>query len=288
MPDGERHKNFRVLQSAVHFLAASGSERGDLVVALGGGVVSDLAGVAAALYLRGIAFVQIPTTLLAQLDASVGGKVAVNTQLRKNLIGTFHQPALVIIDTDTLHTLPARELTSGWCEAIKQGAVGSRKLFNLTRRYLESRGDRANNEHTEHLSSLVAAHCCYKAGVGARDERESLSCAPERSRRILNFGHTVGHALEAVTNFRRFRHGEAVGVGMLAAAEISNRLGLLETSEVKMLLRDHPFGRKLTTRRRSRSSPDPESDRQGQEMPGWNYPMGAAARNWPSPDCGRC
>src|SRR5437764_1592658 len=142
MKDGEQYKSLRSLEQALTFLSRSGIERNDAVVALGGGVVGDLAGFAAATYLRGVAFIQVPTTLLAQIDASVGGKTGVNTRAGKNLVGAFHQPRLVLIDTDTLRTLPPRELTAGWCEAIKQGAVGDRKLFERTRKFLEDEARR--------------------------------------------------------------------------------------------------------------------------------------------------
>jgi 3-dehydroquinate synthase len=138
MKDGEQHKSLNSLEQALTFLGKSGLERTDSVVALGGGVVGDLAGFAAATYLRGVAFIQVPTTLLAQIDASVGGKTAVNTPAGKNLVGAFHQPRLVVIDTDTLQTLPQRELTAGWCEAVKQGAAGDRKLFDRTVRLLRT------------------------------------------------------------------------------------------------------------------------------------------------------
>src|SRR5205085_1793168 len=222
--DGERHKSLRVAGRVLESLAALRLERSDAVVALGGGVVGDLAGFVAALYLRGIAFVQAPTTLLAQIDASVGGKTAVNTRAGKNLLGAFHQPRGVVIDTRTLASLPARELTAGWCEAIKQGAIGSRRLFAQTRDYLLPA---KATESAAQLTDLIAAQCAFKARVVAGDERESVTRTDARSRRILNFGHTVAHALEAVTAYRRFRHGEAVGRGMIAAAEISHRLGLL-------------------------------------------------------------
>ncbi|MFL6210182.1 MAG: 3-dehydroquinate synthase [Pyrinomonadaceae bacterium] len=229
MGEGERHKSLREAEQALAFLSQVGLERSDALVALGGGVVGDLAGFAAAVYLRGIAWLQAPTTLLAQIDASVGGKTAVNTRTGKNLIGAFHQPRAVVIDTRTLDTLPARELTAGWCEAIKQGAVGSRRLFAQTRSYLL--GEQAPDQ----LRELIAAQCAFKARIVAGDERESVGRTDARSRRILNFGHTVAHALEAVTGFRRFRHGEAVGRGMIAAGEISNRLGLLPASELESL-----------------------------------------------------
>ncbi len=230
MGEGERHKSLRAAEQALAFLAQSGLERSDAVVALGGGVVGDLAGFAAAVYLRGLAFVQVPTTLLAQIDASVGGKTGVNTRAGKNLIGAFHQPRAVCIDTRTLDTLPPRELTAGWCEAIKQGAVGGRRLFNATRRYLSSAAPAPAE-----LSALIAAQCAFKARIVAGDEREAVGRTDARSRRILNFGHTLAHALEAVTHYRRFRHGEAVGRGLIAAGEISNRLGLLADSELESL-----------------------------------------------------
>jgi 3-dehydroquinate synthase len=242
MGDGERHKNLRTAERALAFFSASKLERTDAVVALGGGVVGDLAGFAAAVYLRGIAFLQAPTTLLAQIDASVGGKTAVNTADGKNLIGAFHQPRAVVISTETLLTLPPRELTAGWCEAIKQGAVGSRRLFEQTRRFLvaERAGETARaperaQRRADELAALIAAQCSFKAKIVAGDEREDAGRTDAHSRRILNFGHTAAHALEAVTRYRRFRHGEAVGYGMLVAAEISQRLGMLDASELESL-----------------------------------------------------
>ena len=237
MSEGERHKTLRTAERALDFFAERGLERTDAVVALGGGVVGDLAGFAAALYLRGVDFIQVPTTLLAQIDASVGGKTGVNTRAGKNLTGAFHQPRAVLIDTDTLRTLPPRELTAGFCEAVKHGAVGGRRLFVRTRDFLASRvagkhARLADDEGGDALASLIADHCAFKAKIVAGDERESVARTDARSRRVLNFGHTVGHALEAVTRYRRFRHGEAVGHGMAVAAEISNRLGLLDGSEL--------------------------------------------------------
>jgi 3-dehydroquinate synthase len=240
MGEGERHKNLRTAERALAFFSESKLERTDAVVALGGGVVGDLAGFAAAVYLRGIAFLQVPTTLLAQIDASVGGKTAVNTREGKNLIGAFHQPRAVVISTDTLLTLPPRELTAGWCEAIKQGAVGSSSLFEQTRRFLVAeRTSETTPEDThrraDELTDLIAAQCSFKAKIVADDEREDAARTDARSRRILNFGHTAAHALEALTHYRRFRHGEAVGYGMLVAAEISQRLGMLDTSELESI-----------------------------------------------------
>jgi 3-dehydroquinate synthase len=228
------------LERALRFLSESGLERGDAVVALGGGVVGDLAGFAAAVYLRGVAFVQAPTTLLAQIDSSVGGKTGVNTREGKNLVGAFHHPRSVVIDTDCLKTLPRRELTAGWCEAVKQGAAGDRKLFLRTQKFLAAGGRKAggvdvDGGRDEELARLIAAQCAFKARIVAGDEREDAGRTDSRSRRILNFGHTVGHALEAVTRYRRFRHGEAVGYGMVAAAEISEKLGLLGRTELECL-----------------------------------------------------
>jgi 3-dehydroquinate synthase len=234
--DGERYKSLRTLQRALDAFHSAGLERSDAVVALGGGVVGDLAGFASAVYLRGVAFLQVPTTLLAQVDASVGGKVAVNTSGGKNLVGAFHHPRAVLIDTDTLHTLPARELTAGWCESVKQGAAGDARLFDETCGFLRnhSAGD-ATVSHGRRLEHLIAAQVAFKAGIVAGDEREDVGRTDHLSRRILNFGHTTAHALEAATRFRHFRHGEAVGYGMLVAGEISKRLGLLDASELELL-----------------------------------------------------
>jgi 3-dehydroquinate synthase len=248
---GERGKTLRGVERALEFFTTQGLERTDAVVALGGGVVGDLAGFAAAVHLRGVSFVQVPTTLLAQIDASVGGKTGVNTRAGKNLIGAFHQPAAVVADTATLRTLPPREMTAGFCEAIKQGAVGDAQLFERTRDFLaarvggtsrtgrgglrdvESDADRVDDE----LAELIARQCAFKAKVVASDERENVERRDALSRRILNFGHTIGHALEAVTSYRRFRHGEAVGHGMIVAAEISKKLGLLDVSGLELLRR---------------------------------------------------
>lgn len=239
--DGERQKSFRSLEKVVAFLGEHKLERNDAVVALGGGVVGDLAGFASAIYLRGISLIQAPTTLLAQIDASVGGKTGINLPSGKNLVGAFHQPRLVLIDPGTLRTLPARELTSGWCEAVKQGAVGGRELFNQTLNLLRNAGTHpsdvrhAGGVRTEELSAIIAAHCHFKASIVAADERENPSRTDRRSRRILNFGHTTAHALESVTGYRRFRHGEAVGYGLLVAAEISKSLGMLPSGELESI-----------------------------------------------------
>ena len=240
MRDGEQHKSFSSLERAVEFFSKAGLERNDVVVALGGGVVGDLAGFAASVYLRGIALVQVPTTLLAQIDSSVGGKTGINLPSGKNRVGVFHQPRLVVIDIDTLKTLPAREVTSGFCEMVKQGAVGDRKLFNRTVRLLSRRGSDlaaspAPGPSLPDLAATIAAHCRFKAGIVANDEREAIDRTDARSRRILNFGHTTAHALEKVTKYQHFRHGEAVGYGMLVAGHLSKSLGSLPADALESL-----------------------------------------------------
>ena len=235
MSDGERFKNIKTLERALAFLSDTGLERSDAVVALGGGVVGDLAGFASAVYMRGLAFLQVPTTLLAQVDASVGGKTAVNTSAGKNLVGAFHHPRAVVIDTDTLKTLPPRELTAGWCESVKQGAAGDSDLFDKTYNFLRGRAGSLAGERVLRLEQLIASQVAFKASIVAGDEREDVTRTDASSRRILNFGHTTAHALEAITSFRRFRHGEAVGYGMLVAGEISKGLGLLDRSELELL-----------------------------------------------------
>jgi 3-dehydroquinate synthase len=221
MGDGERFKNLRTAEALYKFLIEQKVERSDAIVALGGGVIGDVAGFIAATYLRGIRFVQIPTTLLAQIDSSVGGKTGVNHALGKNLIGAFHQPSLVVIDPVTLGSLPPREMRAGLQEALKYGVIKDRRLFYRIAREIE----RLKQCDADELTHLITRSCEIKARVVEKDEREG------GLRRILNFGHTVGHALEAVTNYRRFHHGEAVGQGMRAASRIAERAGLLAASE---------------------------------------------------------
>jgi len=218
IPDGERYKTLKTAESIYTWLIHNRIERKDVIVALGGGVIGDVAGFAASTYLRGLNLVHVPTTLLAQIDSSIGGKTGVNHRLGKNLIGSFYQPALVVIDPEVLGTLPAREMNSGLFEALKYGIIRDSALFHriVSNIHLVKRGD------PDELSFLIAACCQIKADVVREDERES------GLRRILNFGHTVGHALEAVTNYRRFRHGEAVGHGMRSAARIAQIMGVLK------------------------------------------------------------
>jgi 3-dehydroquinate synthase len=219
--DGERFKTLHTAESLFGFLIKHRIERSDVIVALGGGVVGDLAGFVASTYLRGVRLIQVPTTLLAQIDSSVGGKTAVNHPLGKNLIGAFHQPSLVVIDPDTLGSLRARELQAGLYEAIKYGVIRDRRLFNHITRNVEQ----IKQREPKQIEQLIARCCAIKADVVRRDEREA------GLRRILNFGHTVGHALEAASRYRRFLHGEAVALGMRAASRIAERMGLLPTAE---------------------------------------------------------
>lgn len=234
MGDGERFKSLATAEKAVQFFGSSGLERTDAVIALGGGVVGDLAGFAAAIYLRGIPLVHVPTTVTAQIDSAIGGKTGVNLPHGKNLIGSFHQPKLVIVDVETIKSLPRRELIAGWCEAVKNGAVGGRKLFEQTTAFLRSYSP-GDSAAALSLVSLIKSHCELKASIVSKDEREQTSRTDASSRRVLNFGHTIGHALEAITNYRRFRHGEAVGHGMRVAAQISRNMGLLPASELRLL-----------------------------------------------------
>ena len=241
MKDGERHKSLRSLESALGFLGESRLTRADAVLALGGGVVGDLAGFAASVYLRGIPFLQVPTTLLSMIDSSVGGKTGVNTKFGKNLVGSFYQPNGVLIDIGVLATLPSRELTAGFCEAVKQGAISGKRLFWQTGDFLERyrvKGrhlDLSDERVRSELAELIFSQVSFKARIVRQDEREALDRSDAKSRKILNFGHTFGHALEKVTGFRRFRHGEAVGYGIVFAAELSKILELLGQDELEWL-----------------------------------------------------
>jgi 3-dehydroquinate synthase len=218
LPDGERHKTLQTAAWVFDALVAKKMNRDATVLALGGGVVGDMAGFAAASYQRGIGYVQIPTTLLAQVDSSVGGKTGVNHPGGKNLIGAFYQPLSVIADTDTLVTLPDRELRAGLAEVIKYGCVWDPLLFD----WLDTNMAKLLARDLDALTYAIARSCEIKATVVARDERE------HNLRAILNFGHTFGHAIEAATAYETYLHGEAVGLGMLIAADLSQRLGLID------------------------------------------------------------
>lgn len=231
MKDGERFKTLATAEAAIRELSTAGLTRTDVVIALGGGVVGDLAGFAAAVHLRGVPFLNIPTTLLAMVDASVGGKTGVNTPSGKNLVGAFHQPDGVLIDLDVLLTLDEREMRAGVCEMVKHAALSGRELFDATERYL-SEADLAINDD---LAALIAGNVAYKSAIVTGDEREAPRNNGPRSRKVLNLGHTFAHALEKVSNFRRFRHGEAVGHGLLFAADMSKSLALCGEKDIKSL-----------------------------------------------------
>jgi len=225
VPDGERFKNLQTVSRVYDALVKANAERQSTLVTFGGGVVGDLAGFAAASYLRGIALAHVPTTLLAQVDSAIGGKVGVNHALGKNLIGAFHQPHAVIIDPLVLGTLPRREFRAGLYEVIKYGMMSSADLFDRIVR--DRTAIFARSE--EALTHIIGESCRIKAAVVAEDEREA------GRRRILNFGHTAGHALEAVTRYRKYRHGEAVAYGMVVAADLAVARGALADRDRKAL-----------------------------------------------------
>lgn len=223
--DGERAKTLQSVSKIYEALIRAGADRGSALVAVGGGVLGDTAGFAAATFLRGIALVHVPTTLLAQVDSAIGGKVGVNHPLGKNLIGAFHQPACVVVDPQLLGTLPRREFRSGLYEVVKYGMIRSRTLFDR----LDAHTKAVFAQDPESLIPAIVESCRIKADVVSADEREG------GLRRILNFGHTVGHALEAATNYRRFRHGEAIAHGMLAAADLAAFRGALSETHRQAL-----------------------------------------------------
>jgi 3-dehydroquinate synthase len=216
VPDGERFKNLATVMRVYEGLIQRDADRATVVIAVGGGVIGDLVGFAAATYLRGVRLVHVPTTLLAQVDSAVGGKVGVNHTLGKNLIGAFHPPILVVADTQVLTTLPRREFRAGLYEVIKYGVIASESLLDRVASSLTSLFDREQ----EAMNAIVTESCRIKAGIVSGDERES------GIRRVLNFGHTLGHAFEAVTKYRRYRHGEAIAYGMLAALALGVQRGI--------------------------------------------------------------
>ncbi len=227
LPDGETHKTLANVSRLLDVLVANRFARDSCVVALGGGVVGDMAGFAAACYQRGISFVQVPTTLLAQVDSSVGGKTGVNHPGGKNLIGAFHQPAAVFADTDALGTLPDRELRAGLAEVIKYGLIVDPEFFD----WLEANANNLLKRDSAALTQAIKRSCEIKAEIVARDERE------QGDRALLNLGHTFGHAIESATNYSTWLHGEAVGAGMLLAADLSQRLGWVSGADVERLER---------------------------------------------------
>jgi 3-dehydroquinate synthase len=218
-PGGEQNKRLAALEELADQMAARGADRNSVVIGFGGGIVTDVSGFLAAIFMRGIPVLQIPTTLLAQVDAAVGGKTGVNLVSGKNLIGSFHQPLAVLIDPNVLSTLPEREFRAGLFEVIKCGIIRDRPLFDLLARL----PDQVLSKEPELVDELIASAVRIKAEVVSADERES------DLRRILNFGHTVGHAIEAETGYVRFLHGEAIAWGMLAATRLSELLGMLNS-----------------------------------------------------------
>jgi len=226
IPDGESHKTIETWCGVLDRMLGARLDRRSAVLALGGGVVGDVAGFAAATYQRGIDFVQIPTTLLSQVDSSVGGKTGVNHPLGKNQIGAFYQPRLVVIDTATLSTLPDRELRAGLAEVIKYGLIRDRAFFE----WLEANMRSLLARDPEALAHAIEVSCRHKAEVVANDETE------QGERALLNFGHTFGHAIEAGLGYGEWLHGEAIAAGMVSAARLSARLGWIEASDVDRIV----------------------------------------------------
>ena len=225
LPDGESYKDWQTLNLIFDTLLGKGADRKTVLFALGGGVVGDMTGFAAACYMRGVPFVQVPTTLLAQVDSSVGGKTAINHPIGKNMIGAFYQPQRVVCDLDTLQTLPQREMSAGLAEVIKYGPIADMQFFD----WIEANLDALLARDAAALAHAVKRSCEIKAWVVGQDEREG------GIRAILNFGHTFGHAIEAGLGFGEWLHGEAVGCGMVMAAHLSERLGLVDAAFVSRL-----------------------------------------------------
>jgi 3-dehydroquinate synthase len=248
---GEQSKSFAGLERLSSELLQDGVDRGGLIVALGGGVIGDLTGFAAGVLKRGIDFAQIPTTLLAQVDSSVGGKTAINTPEGKNLVGLFHQPRIVIADTAVLKTLPKRELLAGYAEVVKYGALGDADFFA----WLEKNGASALAGDAGAMDHVVAHSCRMKAGIVARDERET------GERALLNLGHTFGHALEAATGYsQRLLHGEGVAIGIALAFQLSAQLGLCPAADV-VRVEDHLRAMALPAAIADISGPRPSPDK---------------------------
>lgn len=227
LPDGEVHKDWQTLQLIFDALLTERHDRKTTLIALGGGVTGDMTGFAAACYQRGVDFIQVPTTLLSQVDSSVGGKTGINHPLGKNMVGAFYQPRAVVIDTETLQTLPPRELAAGLAEVIKYGLICDADFLG----WLENNIQRLNGLDPQALTEAIERSCAAKAGVVAEDERES------GIRAILNLGHTFGHAIETEQGYGSWLHGEAVAAGMVMALWMSHRLGLLERADVQRGIR---------------------------------------------------
>lgn len=232
LPTGEEQKSWANAENVLDWLLASRLNRDGCLIALGGGVIGDMAGFAAAIYQRGIDFVQIPTTLLAQVDSSVGGKTGINHPRGKNMIGAFHQPQLVVADLGTLSTLPQRELLAGIAEVIKYGMLADSDFFKWQEQHLES----LLALDTDALSKAIYRSCELKARIVAQDERESVS-GGAGPRALLNLGHTFGHAIETWTGYTQWLHGEAVATGLCMAADLSARLGWMSAKDAERCLR---------------------------------------------------
>ncbi len=236
LPDGEKFKNLAEIETLLEKCVENNLSRKSLLIALGGGVVGDMTGFAAASYMRGIPFIQIPTTLLAQVDSSVGGKTGVNLSNGKNLVGAFYQPKLVFINSESLKTLPVRELRAGYAEVIKYGIIADANLFELLENHTSNifkNFEKTPSEIHEKIGGIIQICCKIKAEVVAEDERE------HGRRAILNYGHTFAHAIEKLTNYKKYVHGEAVAIGMHAAAVFANKLGMCDKSLInrqKMLI----------------------------------------------------
>jgi 3-dehydroquinate synthase len=226
MPDGESHKTMNTVEHLARKLLKAGADRQSVIIAFGGGVVGDLAGFLAAIFMRGIDYVQVPTTLLAQVDAALGGKTAVNLREGKNLVGRFHQPRAVLIDATVLSTLPEREFRSGLYEALKCGIVGNPEIFQR----LETQRDPILQRDAAALEWMITECVKFKSAVVTADTLES------GQRKLLNFGHTIGHALEAETSYRQFLHGEAVAWGMVAAAMIAAALQKTDSDTARRII----------------------------------------------------
>jgi 3-dehydroquinate synthase len=224
-PGSEVNKRLAPVEALADQMIDAGADRTSVILGFGGGIVTDVAGFLAAIFMRGIPVIQVPTTLLAQVDASIGGKTGVNLRYGKNLIGSFHQPLAVVIDPDVLSTLPEREYRAGLFEVIKCGVIRDQQLFKL----LENRADAVRSQCAEAVDELISAAVRIKAEVVSADERES------DLRRILNFGHTIGHAIESETEYVRFLHGEAIAWGMLAAAQIAELCRMLSAEEANRI-----------------------------------------------------
>lgn len=226
LPDGEQFKTHDQLQRIYSSMLAAGLDRQSLLIALGGGVIGDMAGFAAATYMRGIPFIQIPTTLLAQVDSSVGGKTGVNLAEGKNLVGAFHQPLLVLIDPQVLSTLPARQLQSGAAEVVKSAVIHDAKFFE----YLEHATSGIAGADMPVLQNVISTCCRIKASITSLDETE------QGIRAFLNFGHTIGHAIETLTEYATYTHGEAVAIGMAVSAHMSCKLGFCKKGDAERLI----------------------------------------------------